>query len=144
MSEPLKLRAETADDLEVLSATLQDAIGRVGDIRFDTKAHSLTLRLTRFRHESAQAERVLCGLRFDGVLGVKASGIDRSDPENLYVMLALSFDRSGEKKDPGGTLNLIFAGGGHIKAKVEAIDAILVDAGEPRGTDKQPLHPLGS
>ena len=41
----------------------------------------------------------------------------------------------------GGLLFVIFAGGGELKLKVECIDLILADHGEPRATDKTPIHP---
>ena len=41
-NEPLRLLAEDAEDLAVIAAAVQDAVGRLGDIRYD-QAH-------RFRH----------------------------------------------------------------------------------------------
>jgi len=42
MSKQLKLKAETADDLTILSSSLQDAIVRVGEIKFDRKGRAFT------------------------------------------------------------------------------------------------------
>ena len=39
----LRLLAEDAEDLAVISAALQDAVGLVGDIAFDAKTQRLTL-----------------------------------------------------------------------------------------------------
>jgi len=36
--EPLRLLAQDADDLAVISAALQDAVARIGDIRFEASA----------------------------------------------------------------------------------------------------------
>ena len=44
----LRLLAEDAEDLAIVSAALQDAVGLVGDIAFDAKAQRLTLGLNRF------------------------------------------------------------------------------------------------
>ena len=35
---PLKLLAQDADDLAVISAALQDAVAKIGDIRWDASA----------------------------------------------------------------------------------------------------------
>lgn len=140
MTKLLKLRAEQAGDLEVISAALQDAILRVGEIRYDSQARALSLRLTRYRHEAEDAqERVLSGFRVDSILSLKSKGIDRSDPEALAVLLGLNFAPADDV--PSGMLHLIFAGGGEIQARVECIDLTLADTAAPRKTDKNPLHP---
>lgn len=140
MTDKLKLRAESEDDLSVLSSTLQDAITRVGDITYAPKSRALTLRLTRYRHEAADtSQRILTGLRMDGVLALKTKGINQSEPEGMMVLLSLNFI-PGETP-PGGELHLIFAGGGELRASIECLDLTLADVADPRDTDKQPLHP---
>lgn len=143
MSTHLKLKAQTAEDLTVFSSALQDAILRVGEIHFLPKARSFTLRLSRFRHESiSKAERVLCGLRFDGVMGVSSKGLKREDPEAFAVLIALTFAPHAEA--PAGEIHLVFAGGGEIRLNVECIDAVLADVSEPKATKSVPLHPTDS
>lgn len=143
MSAKLKLKAETAEDLTVLSSAIQDAILRVGEIQYSAKSRAFTLRISRFRHEFAgQSERVLCGLRFDSVLSVSSKGLKRDDPEALAVLIALTF--TPEKTKPSGVIHLVFAGGGEIRLKAECVDAVLADVSEPRTTKSVPLHPLES
>lgn len=143
MSTQLKLKAETAEDLTVFSSTIQDAILRVGEIQYAAKSRAFTLRLSRFRHEAGgKSERVLCGLRFDGVLSVSSKGLKREDPEALAVLIALTF--TPDKTKPSGVIHLVFAGGGEIRLKAECIDAVLADVDEPRATKFVPLHPLDS
>jgi len=96
--------------------------------------------MTRFRHEADAGERVQAGLRIDNVLDLKTRGIDRTDPKALAVLLALSFTSSDTP--PGGILYMTFAGGGILRAEVEALDAMLADVSEPRKTDKIPTHML--
>jgi len=141
MSSELRLKAETAEDLTVLSSALQDAILRVGEIQYSSKARSFTLRLSRFRHEvDNNPERVLCGLRFDGVLAVSSKGLKRDTPDALAVLIALTFAPAAEA--PSGEIHLVFAGGGEILLNVECIDAVLADVSAPRQTSSVPLHPL--
>jgi len=134
----LRLRAESQADLEVIAAAVQDAILRVGEIIYDLRGRSLTLRMTRFQHEEATAARAQSGLRFDGVMNVRTRGIDRSDPEAMAVLLDVEFAMTD---NPAGTLTLIFAGGGELQAEVEALEVMLADVTEAQDTDKLPLHP---
>ena len=140
MGIELKLRAETSEDLTVFSSALQDAILRVGEIRYDSRGRNFTLRLSRFRHEAdGKAERVLCGLRFDSVLSVASKGLSREDPEALAVLIAIAFHPADEA--PEGEVHLIFAGGGEIRLSVECIDGTLADVDVPKPTKSVPLHP---
>ncbi len=145
MSQALKLRAETKDDLVVISSTLQDAILKVGEISYDTKGRFLNLRLSRFKHENQSAsERVQTGLRIDSVLNVKSRQIDRSDPEAFAVLLSVNFEKASKSKtDPSGVLQLVFAGGGEMNVDVECIEVMLADVSTVRVTDKLPLHSDG-
>jgi len=136
----LKLLAKDADDLVVIAAALQDSILRVSDITVSPASLSVSLRLWRYRNESDKNERILTGLRFDGVLDVKARGIDRSNPDAMIVLLNIDF--TPDDTPPGGLINLKLAGGGEMQLKVEAIEVICADISDPRPTDKVPLHPV--
>ena len=48
----LKLLAQDAEDLKVVAAALQDAVGRIGDISYEPGARRLTLALNRYRWEA--------------------------------------------------------------------------------------------
>jgi hypothetical protein len=120
---PLRLLAEDKDDLAVLSAALQDAIARVGDIEYDPRGRRLTIGFNRFRWEGAKRQRVRAGLQVGGVLSLKARRI-RRDPD----------------EPPGGVLTLTFAGGGDLRAEVECLDLMLVDVSDPWPTPRAPDH----
>jgi len=51
-ARPLRLLAEDADDLAVISAAVQDAVGKVGELSFEREARRFTLVLNRFRWEA--------------------------------------------------------------------------------------------
>lgn len=137
----LKLRAETEEDLVVISSALQDAILKVGEIIYNNRGRFLTLRLSRFRHEQDnKSERVQTGLRIDSVLNIKSRALDRTDPDAYAVLLSMRFEPSKEKDDPSGLIHLVLAGGGELAVKVECIDVILADTKEVRTTDKLPIH----
>lgn len=141
MSSSLKWQAIDAEDLVLLSSVLQDGIAPVGQIKFDRAARTLTLLVNRFRWELpdyGKGERVAAILRIDGVMDVKARGINRANPEGLAVILALEFTPDAEP--PGGTLSLTFAGGGEIEVRAEMIDMMLADIGPARGARGRPDH----
>ena len=142
MSKPelLKLLAEDADDLAVISAAVQDAIAHVGDIEWDARRRRFTLALNRYRWEHPGAllgERVRAGLQFGSVMSVRARNVRREPREAVVELLAVSFE-PGEP--PGGEIRLAFAGGGDVVLVVECIDAALADISQPWPTPSTPTH----
>lgn len=133
---PLRLRAETADDLQVVSALVQDAVGKVGDVAWLPKKRRLVVLMNRFRWEDAASargarrpfERVRTALTLDGVMAVKARGISPADREAVYALLALDFE-PGE--DCSGRIVARLAGGAELAAEVECLDASLEDLTRP-------------
>jgi hypothetical protein len=135
----LKLLAEDADDLGVISAAVQDAVAKVGDLRYEPGAKTLTLALNRFRWEGGKGERVRAGLQFGGVLRCQARHLRRDAPEAVVELLAISFEPKGGD-DPGGTVILHFAGDADLKLEVECVDAALADVSDPWPTPRMPGH----
>jgi hypothetical protein len=133
----LKLLANDADDLKIVASARQDAILRVGDIRYDPVARSVTLRMTRFRHEAKKSERVECGVRIDGVMGLQSRGIERGKPDAFMVILDMTFEASDA---PAGFIDLTLAGGGALRLSVEGLDLLLSDVGDSRKTKSKPDH----
>src|ERR1700733_2859449 len=115
----LRLRAEDADDLEVLSAVLQDALVAVGEMIFIAAERRFVLVANRFRWEPAGAvpradfERCLSGLRIDAVNAVQRRGFSPRAVDRFLVLLAL---RAGD-----GAIHLDFAGGAGIRLEVERV-----------------------
>lgn len=142
MSAPLRLRAEDAEDLEVVSSALQDAIGKIGDIAFDASARRLTLALNRFRWEAGAKtqERVRCGLQLGGVMALQQRKLRRDAKKAVVELLAIRFE-AGEA--PGGAIILTFAGGGDLRAQVECIDVVVADVSEPWAASQRPSHAEG-
>ena len=123
------LAAEDAEDLQIISAKLQDAVGRVGDLVWLPKAQRFAALFNRFMWENKRKTdnlRVRSGLHFNGVRSVKSQKILRGDPDAVLSLLAIRFAQRGAE-DPGGTVELIFAGGGTIQLDVEYLDAGLAD-----------------
>ena len=137
--EPLRLLAEDAEDLAVIAGALQDAVGRLGDIRYERAARRLTLALNRFRWEAGedQPARVRTALQFGSVLSVKARRLRRDMPDAVVELLAADFEPGDA---PGGGVLLRFAGGGDLRLEVECIDAALADLSDPWPAKRAPAH----
>ncbi len=136
-ARPLQLLAEDPDDLAVMSAALQDAVAKVGDIAFEGRARRLTIAFNRFRWEAGERQRVRSALQVGGVLSLQARKIRRDRRDAVIELLAISFE-PGEA--PGGVLTLSFAGGGDLRAEVECVDAVLADVSDPWPTPRAPTH----
>ena len=134
---PLKLLAQDADDLAVISAALQDAVAKVGDITYEPKARRLTIAFNRYRWEAGGGARVRSALQLGGVLGVQTRKIRRNAREAVREILALPFAPGGP---PVGVVTLTCAGGGDIRATVECVEAVLADVSSPWPTPRKPAH----
>jgi len=139
MATALKLRAEDAEDLAVLSTVLQDALVAVGEMIYEAEEKRFVLVANRFRWEPEAGardrfERIFSGLRIAGVTRVQRRGFSPSDKERILVLLALRAE--------AGAIFLDFAGGGSIRLEVEKILCHLDDLGEPWPTRWRPRHPV--
>jgi len=135
----LKLLAQDADDLAVISAALQDAVAKIGDIRWDASARTLTLACNRFRWESGakNGERIRSALQLGDVTGVQARKLRRDAKGAVVELLSVAFE-PGEA--PGGAVLLTFAGGGDLRVSVDCLDVILADVSQAWSTPRRPGH----
>ena len=126
MAEKLKLLAQDADDLVMISAALQDAQVKLADISYAPAARTVTFPLVRQRWEADGREQVDCAVQFGDVLNVKVRGLDR---DKTCSLMAVEFMENAEP--PGGHLLFLFAGCGELKVEVECVDAALADLSDP-------------
>ncbi len=139
----LRLIAEDASDLEIISSAVQDAVLKAENIKFDRKRRRMTLEINRFQWEDAKTKRGPQGrvrsiLAFDTVLNVKTRAVSKADPDMVYSVLSIAFDPAAEP--PGGRLNILFAGDGELALEVEAIDVTLLDSSYEWATRHRPDH----
>lgn len=143
--DELKLIAVDKDDIEVVSAHVQDAIVRVGDIFWQPPNHRFMMALNRFdwmsaadaKGQSANYRRCRTALRFERVNSCKCRDLDQTDRNALLNLLAVEFS---ETNAPAGVVSLIFSGGGVIRLDVECLEAELVDLGEVAAVAVCPDH----
>lgn len=136
-TSPLKLLAQDAADLSIISAALQDAVAQVGDITFEARTRRLTILFNRFRWESGTRQRVRSALQVGGVLEIQTRKIRQEAREAVVELLTIGFEAD---EPPAGILTLSFAGGGDMRVRIECIDAILADVSEPWPTPRTPTH----
>ena len=129
-SERLRLRAEDAGDLAVISACLQDAVFAVGEMAFepsDERFAAIAVRCCR-EADGGPAGQATAAIHFDGVSAVKLRGIDRSEPTRLLKL-------AGMVAEPGQTatvVRLLFQDGAEIWIEAEHLACLFQDLEEPR------------
>lgn len=135
----LRLLAHDADDLGLISAALQDAVLKLGDIHYEPAARRLTLALNRFRWEAGRGarERVRSAVQLGDVTALKARGLRLGAKDAVVDLLAIEFEPS---EAPGGALTFRFAGGGDLRAEIECLDLALADVSEPWSARGVPSH----
>ncbi len=134
-AEPLRLLAEDADDLQIISMALQDAILKPVDIVWERQARRLTIAFSRFCWECG-GTRVMSAMQFGDVLAVKSRRLPRN-PDASLELLALDFEPT---EAPSGRVILMFAGGGDLRVDVECLDAVVTDISERWPARVAPTH----
>lgn len=138
---PMALRALEAADVPVISALIQDAIFPGSEMRWDGGKRRFAILLNRFRWEvrGGAPERVQAVLAVEDVMRVSSQGIDRTDTETVYSVLALQWI-AGE--DGTGRFEVVLAGDGAIALEVEALEVTLRDVTQAYGaiSGKTPDH----
>ena len=140
--KPLRLIAFDAEDLQVVSAHLQDALVRVGDMAWLPEQDRFVLGLSRFDWMAADGgpcERAVASLQFDRVRTVRQNGVPQREPNAVLSLLTVAFEPGDA---PAGHVLLTFSGGAALRLDVECLEAHLRDLG-PRWTAKsRPGHAL--
>ncbi|MER2606687.1 MAG: DUF2948 family protein [Siculibacillus sp.] len=139
----LKLLALDAEDLAIVSAHVQDAVLKVGDIHWRADEKRLVLGLNRFAWETTDGrrtrgfERRRAALHFSRVTSVKAAHLSPSEPDVVVELLAVRFE---ETDAPSGVVELVFAGGAAMRLEVECLEVGLADLGAVWATPHCPNH----
>ena len=137
----LKLLALDSEDLEVISAHLQDAIIKVSEMGYAQRDRRFACLMNRFDWTAADGRskglRKRAAIHFDRVNSVLASGFDLNAKDGVLELLAITFEPSDP---PAGTIQLSFAGGGTLRLEVECLEARLQDLGAAWAARAKPQH----
>ena len=141
---PLKLLAKDAEDINVISAVMQDAIAPVTEMLYQPEEQNFIMVVHRFRWDecidvtASQPkrdcfERIACALDINHVAGVQTLNIDLKNPTLMLDLLALEL--------AGEVLQVVFAGGARLKLRLNTGWQLrLKDFGDPWPTPNQPCH----
>jgi hypothetical protein len=139
----LKLKALDAEDLQVISAALQDSLVAVRDIAWVPEEKRFVLVANRFRWEAlpdAEGSWSRCHsiLGFAEVSAVRHADMPLSEPDRILGLLAIE----SEDVEGGGTIiRLRFADGRMIRLEAPRLLCHVEDVGEPWPTRFRPDHP---
>lgn len=140
----LKLIALDQQDLEIVSAHVQDAVLKISDISFLAAEKRLVIAINRFVWENKSSffkknnERRRSVLHFEGIHSVKSSGIQQSKGDEVLSLLSLRFEPGAEL--PAGIIELTFSGGAAIRLEADYIEARLADIGGAWEAIARPRH----
>jgi Protein of unknown function (DUF2948) len=138
----LKLIALDKEDVEVLSAHLQDAVVTSADIRWRPAEQRVVVALNRFDWEAANGaapefRRRRAALRFERVSACKCRDLNAAAKDQVLNLLAVVFE---ETDQPAGVVTLTFSGGGTLRLEVECLEGELADLGPVWVTECCPEH----
>ena len=139
----LKLIARTEEDLNVVSAHLQDSIASVADMAHLKKNKLFLMQLNRFMWEDVEKgvfrknKRIRTILKFENVINVISKNIKQTKKDNFLDFLAIE---TIKMPDNNYEMKIIFAGDSIIKVLSEVIEVTLDDQGEAWDTKNKPKH----
>ena len=139
----LKLIARTEEDLQVVSAHLQDSIVNISDIASLKKNKIFLMQLNRFMWEDVEKgvfrknKRIRTGLKFENVLRVVSKNINQQIKDKFLDFLAIETNIT---PDNNYEMKIIFAGDSVIRIVSEVIEVTLDDQGEAWDTKNKPKH----
>jgi hypothetical protein len=140
----LKLKALDAEDLQVVSAALQDSLVAVRDIAWMAGEKQFALVANRFRWEAAPDgtgawSRCHSILGFAEVSAVRHADMPLAEPDRILGLMAIE----SETAEEGGIIiRLRFADGRMIRLEAARLLCHLEDVGDPWPTRFRPDHPL--
>jgi hypothetical protein len=132
----LKLKAKDAEDIQVISAVLQDAIAPVSDMLYRAEEQNFVMVVHRLKRESGDADgklqRICCAMNLRGVTKAQMQGIDLSQQGLILDLLAVMPE--------GDAVDFIFAGQAKIRLHLADWAMVVEDFGAPWPAQCNPCH----
>ena len=141
----LKLNAISEEDLNVVSAHLQDSIAQVKDIVHLKKNRIFLVQFNRFMWEDIEKgvfrrnKRVISVLKFENVISVYSKNLNQKNKDRFLDFLAIETKLLSDKSYE---IKLNFAGDILIKINSEVIECFLEDISDPWETKNKPKHDI--
>lgn len=128
----LKLKAEDNEDVQVISAVLQDAIVPVCDMIYKADEKNFVMVVHRLCREEGNLERICCAVNVRGVESAQLQSIDLTKQGDMLDLLAAMPDEKA--------VTFVFAGGAKIRLHLDNWLMIVEDFGEPWPVQCNPCH----
>ena len=142
----LKLRAVAAEDLEIISALLQDGLVAASDLNYQKDSASFVMIINRFCWEQAddtesetQPNRCLCGLKVAHVKQVSRRGLS-SGVNQFYNLLSITYEEVKNNEKVVNRLTFTFSDGYGIRLTVDDLALIVQDIAVPHPGLARPQH----
>ena len=141
----LKLIGKNQEDLQVISAYLQDSVTSVNDIVYLKKNRSVVMMVNRFMWEDVEKgvfrknKRIRCAVKFEDVSQVRTKNINQKKKNKILECLAI---KCNSTSDGAFKFNIVFAGDNLITVNTEAIEVIMNDLGKPWTVKHIPAHKI--
>ena len=142
----LKLRAIAAEDVEIMSALLQDGLVAASDLHYQKDAASFVMVINRFCWEQAddteterQPNRCLCGLKVAHVKRVSQRGLS-AGVNQFYNLLSITYEETKDNKKVVNSLTFTFSDGYDIRLIVDELTLIVQDIAAPHPGLARPQH----
>ena len=138
----LKLKAVAAEDIEVLSALLQDSLVAAPDIRFLAEDACLVMVLNRYcweqnsKDSQTQPQRCMCGLKVTSISQIRQRGLS-GQPNQFYNLLSITYEEATRR------LTFTFSEGCGIRLDVDRLALLVQDVADPHPGFARPQHEDG-
>lgn len=137
---PLKLLANTAEDLSILSTQLQDGLLSLTSLEYDSENKRVTGLVNRFCWEHAHEHkhlgtyyRVHSGFCIHHVESMHLQGFHQASKQRLFNLLSLSISEDL-------ILTMVCSGNHSVKLKLTDLYFQLADLDQPWPTPNKPKH----
>ena len=142
----LKLWAVAAEDVQVLSALLQDGLVAASDLHYQRDEASFLMVINRFCWEQAdesgsviQPNRCLCGLKVAYVKQVSQRGLS-ARANRFYNLLSITYEETKKYERTVNRLAFTFSDGYGIRLAVDKLALIVQDMAAPHPGLARPQH----
>ena len=144
----LKLRAAAAEDVEIISALLQDGLIAANDLHYQKDAANFVMVINRFCWEQTDdtdsethPNRCLCGLKVAHVKQVSQRGLS-AGTNQFYNLLSITYEETKENERMVNRLTFTFSDGYGIRLVVDKLALIVQDIAVPHPGLARPQHSM--
>ena len=142
----LKLQAIAAEDVEIISALLQDGLVAASDLHYQKDEASFVMVINRFCWEQVddsesetQSNRCLCGVKVANVKQVSQRGLS-AGANQFYNLLSITYEEIKENEMALKSLTFTFSAGYGIRLAVDELALIVQDIAAPYPGLARPQH----